>query len=45
MGALCASEPIEVWVLAPMIFGKFSYISINSHNLDVENIVNLAIPW
>ena len=39
------AQYLKVWMLAPMIFGNFSRISINFQKNDVENVTNLVIPW
>ena len=47
IGGVGASAPsyLKVWVLALMVFGIFSHISINFLKNDTENVTHLVIPW
>ena len=36
---------LKLWVLATMVFGKYSHGSINFYKNGMENVVNLLIPW
>ena len=38
-------QVLKLWVLAPMVFGNFSHISIIFHKNCVKNVMNLVIPW
>ena len=35
---------LKVWVLAPMVFGKFFHIATNFHKNDTKNAMNPVIP-